>query len=161
MKSRYSEGFKQSTIQKIMLPGGPSIMEMAEKIGIHHTSIRKWKEKYVNVIDMKKIKKFWTPEEKLRVVNETSSMSEHELGEYLRKNGLHSSEIEEWRKECLAAFKTVGRPKKDSEVFELRKDKKKLEKDLHRKDKALAEMSARNILLKKRNLIFGEEEDEE
>jgi len=161
MRNTYSEGFKESTIQKIMMPGGPSIMEMAEKTGVHHTTIRQWKEKYVNVVDMKKSKKGWTPEEKLQAVIETSTMSENELGEYLRKNGLHAAELKEWKRDSLAGIKSVGRPKKDPEVFELRKEKKELERDLSRKDKALAEMSARVILLKKRNLLFGVEEDDE
>ena len=161
MRKTYTEGFKESTIQKIMMPGGPSIMEIAEKTGVHHTSIRQWKRKYVNRVAMKKTKKCWTPEEKLQAINETSAMSEHELGEYLRKNGLHSADLKEWKRASLAALKSVGRPKKDPEVFDLRKEKKDLERNLNRKDKALAEMSARVILLKKRNLIFGDEEDDE
>jgi hypothetical protein len=43
----------------------------------------------------------------------------------------------------------------------LRADKKELEKDLKRKDKALAEMSARVILLKKSHLLFGVNEEDE
>jgi hypothetical protein len=41
------------------------------------------------------------------------------------------------------------RPKKDLEIVELKNKEKRLEKELHRKDRALAEMSARIILLKK------------
>ena len=38
---------------------------------------------------------------------------------------------------------------------------KELQKDLHRKEKALAEMTARIVLLKKTQLLFADEEGDE
>jgi transposase len=43
----------------------------------------------------------------------------------------------------------------------LREENKALKKELYKKDKALAEVSARVILLKKSRLLWGEPEDEE
>lgn len=103
----------------------------------------------------------WTPEQKLQAIIETSNLDEHQLGEYLRKHGLHSSTIEEWKQIIFNGLKPVGRPKKDPEVVELRNKEKKLKKELNRKNKALAEISARVVLLKKSQEIFGEEEEDE
>ncbi len=160
MKSRYSPEFKQSVVQKITLPGGPSIPEMSEKTGIHHTSIRNWIKSYATSGSMKKTKE-WTPETKLQVIAQTLSMSENELGEYLRSNGLHSSELEQWKQEFYSSQKGPGRPKVDPELVELRGKEKELTKDLKRKDRALAEMAARIVLLKKSRLIWGDSEDDE
>ena len=55
----------------------------------------------------------------------------------------------------------MGRPKLDPELVELRAKEKELSRDLKRKDKALAEMAARIVLLKKSNLFFGGTEDDE
>ena len=98
---------------------------------------------------------------KLQVIAETLSLSKTELGEYLRKHGLHSHEIEEWKAECLGAFKSPGRPQKDLELKASIKREKDLEKNLNRKDRALAEMSARIVLLKKSRLLWGEPEEDE
>jgi hypothetical protein len=57
--------------------------------------------------------------------------------------------------------RSAGRPKIDPELVELRAREKELSKDLKRKDRALAEMSARVILLKKSRLLFGETEEDE
>lgn len=160
MRRKYSEEFKRSTIQKILMPGGPSIPEMAVKTGAHPTSIRDWMKIYGKSSTMKKTKE-WTPENKLEAIIKTASMSERELGEYLRANGLHSTEIEEWKQEFYSSVKGPGRPKIDPEVSQLRNKEKELTKDLQRKEKALAEMSARVILLKKSRAIFGEQEDDE
>ncbi len=142
------------------MPGGPSISEAAEKTGIHHTSIRNWIKIYANLPGMKKTKE-WTPEAKLEAIIKTASMSENELGEYLRANGLHSTEIEQWRQDIYNLQKPAGRPKLDPELADLRNKEKELSKDLRRKDRALAEMSARIVLLKKSRLIWGDSEDDE
>lgn len=160
MSTHYSPDFKQSVVQKISMPGGPSIMDMSVKTGVHHTSIRKWIEAYAKTPGMKKSKE-WTPEAKLEVIIKTTTMSEHELGEYLRANGLHSTQLEEWKQEFYSSQKSAGRPKTDPELVELRNKEKELSKDLKRKDRALAEMSARIVLLKKSRLIWGDGEDDE
>ena len=160
MKRQHSQEFKESIVQKVTAPGGPTIMQLSEKTGIHHTSIRNWVKIYANNTSMKKSKE-WSPEARLKIISQTISMSENELGEFLRSNGLHAVEVEEWKESFYSAQKPVGRPKLDPEVVELRSNKKELERDLKRKDKALAEMSARVILLKKSHLLFGVNEEDE
>ncbi len=100
-------------------------------------------------------------EEKLEIIVKTFSMSENEVGEFLRSKGLHSAEIEEWKQTFYSAQRPVGRPRLDPELVELRSNKKELERDLKRKDKALAEMAARIILVKKSQLLFGVSEEDE
>jgi len=160
MRPRYSPEFKQSVVQKISTPGGPSAAQMAKKLGVHYTSVYGWVKDHANTSGMKKSKE-WTPEAKLEAIAKTFSMSENELGEFLRSNGLHSNQIEEWKQEFYSAQKSAGRPKVDPELSELRAKEKELSKDLKRKDRALAEMSARVILLKKSRLLFGETEEDE
>lgn len=160
MKRQHSQEFKKSIVQKVTTPGGPSIMQLSEKTGIPHVSIRNWIKIYANNDSMKKSKE-WTPEEKLKVISQTFSMSENELGEFLRANGLHSTDVEEWKQVFYSAQRPVGRPKLDPELVALRAEKKELSHNLRRKDKALAEMSARVILLKKSHLLFGVNEEDE
>lgn len=142
------------------MPGGPTIMQTSEKIGVHHISIRNWIKSYGNRSDMKKTKD-WTPEKKLQAIAHTLTMSEKELGEFLRSNGLHSSDLEQWKQDFYSSQQPVGRPRNDRELNQLRTKEKELSKDLRRKERALAEMSARVILLKKSHAIFGEPEDDE
>lgn len=160
MRHRHSSEFKESIVQKITTPGGPTIMQLSEKTGIHHTSIRNWIKIYANYSKMKKSKE-WPPEEKLKAVAQTLTMNENELGEFLRSNGLHANELEEWKQLFYSALKPVGRPKLDPELVELRAKEKEISRDLKRKDKALAEMAARIILIKKTQLLFGESEEDE
>jgi transposase len=157
----YSENFKQRAVQKLLLPGSLGLSGTAKDIGVATSTLFGWKKQYANAPTMKKSKTgLWSPDQKLQAINETFSMSEGALGEYLRRNGLLSSDLQEWRENFLKSQEQVGRPKKDPEIFELRKKEKSLKKDLRRKEKALAEMSARVILLKKSHEIWGEPEDD-
>jgi len=162
-KSQYSEEFKQSAVKALLMPGSPGLNATAKKFDMSSSTLYTWKKKYANHTSMKKSKKIenWTPEQKLDAVIKTSSMNEEELGAYLRSNGLHSSDLEAIRLDCLPSSTAKGRPKLDPEINELRKQNKTLQKDLKRKDAALAEYSARVILLKKSHEIWGSEEDDE
>lgn len=160
MKNRYSPEFRASLVQKIATPGGPSIMQMSEKLGVPHVTIRNWIKLHGNSNDMKKTKE-WSAEQRLEALIKTAAMSEGDRGEYLRANGLHSADLEAWKQDFYSSQRAAGRPKLDRELVQLRSKEKELSKDLRRKDRALAEMSARVILLKKSRAIFGESEDDE
>ncbi len=103
----------------------------------------------------------WTPEEKVRAVMETGGLSEAELGVYLRRHGLHFDQLETWRAEARkAAVGALGgattKAKRSAEKREIRR----LEREVQRKDKALAETTALLVLKKKFNALFGDEDDD-
>lgn len=161
--STYNEQFKKSAVQKLLRPGSLGLNATAASMGIPSSTLYTWKLKYAKLGPMSKSKKNkeWSPEAKLDAVIKTATMSEQELGEFLRANGLHSSELENFKTECLPTVKTKGRPKLDPEIAELRTANKRLSKDLRRKDAALSEYAARVVLLKKSHEIWGTKEDDE
>lgn len=161
----YSEEFKTAMVEKLLMPGAPSALALSKKSGVSQTSLSRWVRDYGSIGGMKRQKspKDWSAEEKLEAVLKASSMNERELGEYMRKAGFHTVELEAWKSEMLEAMKPRGRgrPRKDPEVVELQKANKALERELRRKDKALAEASALLVLKKKAELIWGVQEDDE
>jgi hypothetical protein len=93
----------------------------------------------------------WTAEAKLKAIVETTGLAETELGLYLRREGLYSTQIAAWRAEIFAHFAAKPTPKKDARDETIRQ----LEREILRKDKALAEASALLILQKKVDVIWG------
>ena len=149
----YSSELKESMVQKMCLPGGPSALQLSKDTGISQTALSRWKKQFGQpMMSKKKNPEDWSPERKLRTVFETLSLSKEELGEYLRKNGLHSNQIEEWKDEMTSiisnSIKPRGRPKKDPELVKAESEIKNLKKDLRRKEKALAEQTALVVLQK-------------
>jgi transposase len=96
----------------------------------------------------------WTAEEKLEVVIEAASLPEEELGAFLRRKGLHEAHLKEWRQTVLSGLqKSPARSKKST--FEARRIRE-LERELDRKEKALAEAAALLVLKKKARAIWGD-----
>ena len=94
----------------------------------------------------------WTAPEKLQAVIEAAGFPEAELGSFLRRQGLHEAQLQQWRQQVLAGLEQgLSRSSKKStpEVRRLRE----LERELARKDKALAETAA--LLVLKKRLLRG------
>lgn len=162
-RTNYTLGFKQNAVKQ-HLASSRSYPQSAVKLGLSQSTLYYWVQKYASTQLMTKSnKKEWMPEQMLEAIMKTASMNEQELGEYLRSNGLLSSELEEFKNEFinLKKEKKRGRPQLDPELVKLRKENKKMESDIKRKDRALAEYCARVILLKKSHEIWGTNEDDE
>lgn len=164
---RYSNDFKQSMIQKLLMPGGPSASALSETSGVSQTTLSRWLREAASVAlvandtDKKtppprkgRRPEDWSPAERLRVVQETAELSGSELGAYLRREGLHEATVDDWRDQVLAAL--GGKRKRNREQKRIRQ----LERELHRKDKALAETAALLVLAKKARALWGDEDDD-
>jgi transposase-like protein len=100
----------------------------------------------------------WSFSDKFAAVLEAASLNEAEIGEYCRKRGMHPQQIREWRAACEKAndwSRDSARELKDA-VDSERKYVKELQRDLRRKEKALAETAAILGLRKKMLAIWGE-----
>jgi len=126
----YSEEFKKSQVRRMSGVNGISANALSGEIGVSQGTLSRWLRLYGSENGMWKKKKALEAEEKLKIVLETASLSESELGEYQRKNGVHSAELERWREEALSGLRTEkrGRPKVDPELKELREERKSLKR---------------------------------
>jgi transposase-like protein len=107
---------------------------------------------------VKKKPQEWTPEEKLKIVLEAATLSDGELGVFLRAKGIHEAVLAEWKDQALAGLRGTEASSKaqKGESRELRE----LKRELKRKDKALAETAALIVLKKKVQEIWGDEDDD-
>jgi transposase len=104
----------------------------------------------------------WSASEKVQVVMEVGAIAEEELGAFLRRRGLHREQLEAWRHEVIAAATAgmgEGQPTRGRRSPE-HKRIQELERELRRKDKALAETAALLVLKKKVQEIWGDEDDD-
>ncbi len=94
---------------------------------------------------------------------EAMKVAEEDLGEFLRSKGLHSVELENWRKLVMEAAQSAFSNPKKAKRHGASPDAKKikaLEKKIRRKDKALAEAAALLVLQKKVQEIWGDEDSD-
>lgn len=170
MTTKYSKERKEAIIKKMLPPSIMSVPELAKQENIPYGTLYTWKQLHIDKIKQTQKPKTentgvstkqWTAEQKLATIIETSTLSEQERHEYCRKNGLYSAEIESWKAVIIKGTEqNVAQVKTDkSELKKLRSDNKSLKKELHRKEKALAETAALLVLRKKLDALWEESED--
>ena len=171
---QYPEAFKQKMVKKLSLPGAISACSLSEEVGVAQATLSRWKREAANLGTMttqdqsKEPKETndrrpedWSLEEKLQVLVETVPMTDKELGGYLRRKGLHEATLKQWRASVSSALgKPQPRAKKSRAQKEAEKRIRKLERDLKRKDAALAETAALLVLKKKVLEIWGDGDDD-
>ena len=163
---RYSKEIKESILKRMMPPNNEAISRISEEVGITEATLYKWRKDaraagHAIPGDGQGSEQ-WNSEDKFLIVMETYAMNGAELAEYCRKKGLYKEQIEAWRDTCLNANgREFNQTKQlNLELKEEKKRAKTLEKDLLKKEKALAEAAALLLLRKKAQAIWGGQEDE-
>ena len=142
------------------------ISELARENGISEQTLYTWRRNLraqgVPVPGNGKNAEEWSSKDKFGVVLETAGLNETELAEYCRRKGLFIEQIAAWRTACQEAnAHSVDRARDQREQSKTdRKRIKQLEKELLRKEKALAEAAALIILRKKAQAIWGDPEED-
>jgi len=160
-----TEGFRRAAVEKFHSRGSRSVEEVARVLGVSSWSLYQWSKRYGNAEGMKHNRRPGdrSVQEKLKAVIEFEGLEGDKQGEYLRRQGLHSDHIAGWKKSMEAGLESGGGSLTAANRSEWAQDKKKikeLERDLHRKDRALAETTALLVLKKKADLIWGSGENQ-
>lgn len=148
-----------------MSPQNRSIAQLSKEEGISDVTLYTWRkqarEKGLDVPNQKSKSEKWSSAARFAVVLETASMNAVQLSSYCRQKGLYTEQIAEWKHNCLAANARAESTRK-AQGMSQRQDKqriKQLEKELRRKEKALAETAALLVLRKKYNALWQQDED--
>ena len=165
MKRPYSESFRKRMLQKML--AGRSATALAAETGVPQPTLSRWQREAgtVGLVSRRRQRtqaerparrpEDWTPEEKLQAVVEARGLTEHELGEFLRRKGLHEAQLREWSESAREALNGGRKPATRS--VEARRIRE-LERELKRKDKALAEAAALLVLRKKLAALWEDED---
>lgn len=166
----HSGGFKARMVQRMSGPEGISATALSREVGVAQPTLSRWLREATTLDRMAKRAKAtqsgkgaphksprqWSTAEKLRVVVEAAELSDADLGAFLRRQGLHEAQLQQWREAIAVALgeRPTGKPSAEA------RDLKALRKELLRKEKALAEMAALLTLQKKVRALWGDEDDD-
>jgi transposase-like protein len=162
----YNEEFKEQAVRRLMPPNAQSVAQVSRDIGVSDVTLYNWRNQYRdrgNAVPADPSNpENWSGKNKLAVVIETAALNEEELSAYCREKGLYVEQVQRWR-EAAESSADTGRPLSAQERREWQSERRKsrrLEKDLRRKEKALAEAAALLVLQKKVREIWGDNEDD-
>ena len=160
--TRYSPERKEAVLGKVLPPQSRSVKEVASEEDIPYHTLYTWLKSAQKNGSKMSSSKTPTAEQKFAIIIETGPLTESELAQYCRENGLYSAQIKTWKYEFLLALQTKKVSNKTN-VKETQADKreiKALKKELRRKDRALAETAALLVLRKKFNALYDLNDEE-
>ncbi len=172
MTTQYAVERKESVVRRMLESPDLSIRQLSQETGISAWSLYDWRKKAIErdrTVAVKSKHPGKHPSgakrsaaQKIAVVAETAPLNEAELAEYCRTQGLYPEEIKAWRaaaEEAMGGGLISAKAHRDALSAE-KKHSKALERELHRKERALAETAALLILRKKLAALWGEKEEE-
>lgn len=156
---QYTAAFKARVLQRLVGPQKISAYRLSAEVGVSQVTLSRWLAAARSVPAMATSGRKWTGAQKLRVVLAAHGLSETELGAMLRREGLHAAQLDEWRAAAETALEDPSRRREKSGPSPDAQRIQALERDLRRKEKALAEAAALLILKKKVEAYWGDEDD--
>jgi transposase-like protein len=155
MTKPFSLPYKNKMVERMTGNSPESARKVARDTGISQETLSRWLRDARNLpivaTPKRTSQKTWTIDEKVRVLGAASKLSGAELTALLEREGLLLAEVEQWRlalgDDVKAATATTKRIRT-------------LERELARKEKALAEVAALLVLKKKADQIWGAADDD-
>lgn len=158
---------KESVLRKMLPPNNEAIAQIAKDEGISVGTLYSWREQARSqgrlMPDSDNTPNGWSSRDKFAAVMETAAMNESEVAAYCREKGIFVEQLGQWKAACEQANDWSQASEKELKSV-TKKDRKKvaeLEKELARKEKALAEAAALLVLRKKYNALFNEDPEDD
>ncbi len=147
MPKYFSLSFKQRMVERMTGRNPVSASRLAKEVGVSQDSLSRWLREASSVPDVAKTPKNDEPrrrefglDEKIRLLAEARNLSGSELTAFLEREHVRLGELEQWRR-ALEGEATLPA----ATIKQIRT----LERELARKEKALAEAAALLVLKKK------------
>jgi len=138
-------------VERLTGKDGVSARQLALETGLRQQTLSRWMQEASSlpVMPAKRPRRDWSIEEKIRILATGSALTGAELTDLLRREGVLRAEYEQWR----LALGDEGRA-----GLATTKRIRALERELARKEKALAEAAALLVLKKKLRAVVEDED---
>jgi len=145
-------------VARLLPPESSPVETVSREIGVSMATLERWR---AEALSQPAGQRLWTAAARLEAVIATAAMDGEAKSAWCREKGLYPSDLEAWRQGAMAALSEPGEaPASPQQTRQAKKRTKELERELKRKDKALAETAALLVLSKKLSAIYGEGADE-
>ena len=156
--ARYGRAFKERAVARLLPPESSPVETVSRELGVSVATLERWRADAMSQPDGSRT---WTAAARLEAVIATAAMDAEAKSAWCREQGLYPSELERWRQGATAALAEPEEARASpQQTRQAKKLIKELERELKRKDKALAETAALLVLSKKLSAIYGEGADE-
>ena len=150
--ARYGKKFKERAVARLLPPESSDLSRVSREMGVSIPTLERWRSEAQSTPPRGGA---WTAPARLQAVILTAPMDEAQRSAWCREQGIFPSDLRAWQEAATAALlhPEEGRAT-PAQTRQTHKRIKELERELRRKDQALAETAALLVLSKKLEAIF-------
>jgi transposase len=146
-------------VARLLPPESTSVDDLSREIGVSTSTLERWRSQALSDAGREQV---WTAAARFDAVLTTAAMDEAAKSAWCRAKGVYLHDLTAWRQSATDALAGPQESRASPKQTKLdRKRIKELERDLRRKEKALAEAAALLVLSKKVSAIFNQDTDED
>ncbi len=160
-RNSYSNEFKEQALSKARERGQLPLKDIADTLNLSVGTLKNWlklenKEHALIgtvTLPVNEAAKNWRAAQRLQALHESHTLHDQALPAWCREKGLFEHQLRQWRSEFCQPGK-LSSPA-DALLRQARQKNEQLERELRRKDKALAETAALLVLQKKFRALWA------
>ncbi|MDR3380600.1 transposase [Cupriavidus basilensis] len=155
--ARYTQSFKERAVARMLPPENASVAQVSAEMGISPAALERWR---AVALAPPPANPPGAGEARLDAVLATGAMGELQKTAWCRENAIDPTELECWRQSAAAALadnRGIGAVRRRHEQDQKRI--RELERELRRKEQALAETATLLVLTKNVTSLFAAPED--
>lgn len=155
--ARYGQAFKDNVVAKLLPPESASLQQVSLQTGVSESTLERWLSE---ALAQPSKTQEWTPAARFDALLTTAAMDEQSKNEWCRSHGVYPQELEQWKLQAQQGLSGDGAAALQNTRKQDRKLIQSLERELRRKEKALAETAALLVLSKKLEAMMREDGEE-
>jgi Transposase len=169
-RTRHSSGFKEQALSKARQRGSRTLEAVAGELNLSLGTLKGWLKvsakhaagspHAANLPPGDVPARQWSPAQRLVALNQSHGLAGPALHAWCREKGLFEHQLKQWR-EAFCAIGATNAPQQrqaNAALRELQGQHEQLQRELRRKDKALAEAAALLVLQKKFQALWADED---
>ena len=150
--ARYGQAFKDRAVARLLPPESASVDEVSRAVGVATQTLERWLS---DALSMPARERAWTAPARLEAVIATAAMDEAARSAWCRERGVYPQQLQQWRESATQALAAPEEARASpQQTKQDRRRIKELEREVHRKDRALAETAALLVLSRKLEAVF-------
>ena len=157
--ARYGQAFKDKAVGRLLPPESAPLEVVSREFGVSVKTLEQWRS---DSMSRPARERTWTAAARLEAVIATAALNEAAKGAWCGQHGVYPQQLQQWRQ---AATQALAEPEEarasPQQTKHDRKLIRELEREVRRKDKALAETAALLVLSKKVSAIFNKDKGED
>jgi len=167
MGTKFSKSFKMQAVKKALTRGEEiSMKDIANELSVGYSTLQKWVVQTRNnelescnepspkehIMTHEKRPEDWNIKQRLAIIIKCGALDDNGAAQLCREQGIYLHHVNKWKKDIIdnSAKKSNVTP----ETAKMKRQIKLLQKELNRKEKALAETAALLVLKKKVNQLW-------